>query len=345
MKKSTLLLIVLLVFSITATATMAEELKSIKLVYTNNAPAQAGGNVFFEKGWLAKVNEDLAKVGYKLDFTMYHAGSLYKYKDQVKAVEKDLVDVTNFIVSWEEARAPLHMVLYQPLMGFSAHSNVDIWFDLQNKVPEFGAEFKPYKELFHFAVIPAVFNMNKVRRVPDDFKGVKVSATGAMAELFKSIGASPLRIDAPDWYTSMDRGLIDVLPMGIFNITMWKLHEVAKVHVFPTGDALNWTNISFILSKKKYDRMPEVVRKVIDDHVRPASMELTNIEIGNSKKSEELVKEVGNTVEYLTPDEMALWRSAAFTVHKKWIKEMEDKGLPGQKVYDTTKSMIKEYKE
>ena len=50
MKKGTLLLLVLLVFSITASAAMAEELKSIKLVYSNNAPAQAGGNIFFEKG-------------------------------------------------------------------------------------------------------------------------------------------------------------------------------------------------------------------------------------------------------------------------------------------------------
>ena len=300
---------------------------------------------FLKKGWLANVNKDLAKVGYKFDFTMYHAGSLYKYKDQVKAVEKGLIDVSNLITSWEEARAPLHMILTEPLMGYTAHSNVDIWFKLQEEIPEFAAEFAPYKELFHFAVIPAVFNMNKVRRVPNDFKGVKVSATGPMAELFKTIGASPLRIDAPDWYTSMDRGLIDCLPMGIFNITMWKLHEVAKVHVFPTGDSLNWTNISQIMSKKRYDRMPKVVRDVIDKHVHPSSMELTDIEIGNTQKAEALVKEVGNTVEYLTPEEMELWHAAALTVHQKWIKEMEDKGLPGQKVYDTAKRMIKEYQE
>ena len=345
MKKGYILLIVLLVFSLMTSAAVAEDLKVIKLVYSNNAPAKHGGNIFFDQQWLPRVNAKLAQAGYKIEFTSYHASSLYKYKDQVNACEKGLIDVTNFIVSWEEARAPLHMVLNLPLMGYTAHSNVDIWFDLQQTIPEFGAEFSKYKELFHFATIPAVFNMNKVRRVPDDFKGVKVYATGAMAELFKSIGASPLRIDPTDWYTSMDRGLIDVLPMGIFNITMWKLSEVAKVHVLTTGDALSWTNLSYIMNREEFDKLPAVVQKAIDDNVHWASMAMTDIDEGNRANSEKQVEAAGNTVVRLTQEEMDLWRAAAIPVHKQWIKEMEDRNLPGQKVYDTARLMIKEYKD
>jgi TRAP-type transport system periplasmic protein len=237
----------------------------------------------------------------------------------------------------------LHMVLNLPMMGFTAHASTDTWFDLQDSIPEFGNEFSKYVELFHLSTAPSVFNMNEVKRVPADFKGLKVSATGVMADFFKSIGASPLRIDAPDWYSSMDRGMIDVLPLGSFIVSMWKLQEVAKVHVIPTGDALSWTCLSYIMNRKRFEKFPPEVQKVIKDNVRWASTEITEIDEGNRIRSEKMFEEVGNKVIRLTPDEMKLWHEAASPIHDKWIKEMEGKGLPGKKVYEEAKTLIEKY--
>jgi TRAP-type C4-dicarboxylate transport system substrate-binding protein len=343
MKKIIFGLVVVSMFSLFTSHAIAKDLESIKLIYSNNAPAKAGGNIFFEKVWIPKINKELSEVGYKLEFTNYHASSLYKYKDQVNACEKGLIDATNFIISWEEARAPMHLVLTLPLMGFSAHSSTDIWFDLQEAIPEFGAEFSKYVELFHFSTAPYVLNMNEIRRTPDDFKGVKVFATGVMADFFKSVGASPLRIDAPDWYSSIDRGMIDVLPLGAFIIAMWKLYEVAKVHVIPTGDSFCMTSLSYIMSRKKFDQFPPVVKKVIKDNVRWASTEITEIDEGNRIKSEKLFEDVGNKVVRLTPEEMKLWHDAALPSHENWIKEIEEKGLPGRRVYNEAKRLIRNY--
>lgn len=346
MKKHIFFAISLALLLFCVTSASGEDLKVIKLVYSNNAPAQAGGNIFFEKIWLPKINEELAKVGYQLEITSYHASSLYKYTDQVNACEKGLIDITNFIASWEEARAPLHMVLYLPLMGFTVHSNIKVWFDLQNTIPEFGAEFAKYKELFHFSADPNIFNSNKEQlRVPADFKGMKVGCTGALANLMRSVGASPLRIDAPDRYTSIDRGLIDVLPLGIFSITMWKLHEVAKVHTLPTGDSLGMVNMSYIMGRKQYDKLPAEVRKVIDDHVDWASKTLTTMDEENSRKSLKMVEDLGNKVIRLTPEEMALWHAAAKPVQEQWVAEMEGKKLPGQKVYSEAVKLIQQYEK
>ena len=319
------------------------ELKPIKLIYSNNAPAKAGGNIFFEKVYIPKINKEIEKYGYQLDVTMYHASSLYKYQDQVNALEKGLIEITNFICSWEEARAPLHMVLNLPMMGFTPQSHAKIWFELQETIPEFGKEFSNYQELFHISTAPAIFNMKEVRRVPADFKGLKVSATGVPADFFKSIGASPLRIDAPDWYSSLDRGLVDVLPIGAFLLRMWKIDEVAKVHVIPTGDAINWTALSYIMSRRTFEGLPKEVQKVIKDNVVWATTEITKTDDEMRVRSEEKFKNEGNTVINLTPDEVKLWRDAALPVHTAWVKEMEGKGLPGQKVYDTTKQLIQKY--
>ena len=324
---------------------MAEDLKIIKLVHSDNAPPHAGGNVFLKEKWVPKVNSELAKVGYKLDFTYYHSSSLYKYENQVQALEDGLIDLSCFILSWEQARAPLHMVISNPFMGFNAQSANRIWFELQDTIPEFGAEFSKYKEIYHFLAIPTVFNTNKVVRVPADFKGLKVSATGMVAKLFKQIGAVPLRLGPPDWYTSLERGLIDVMPIGIYSVMMFKLYEVTKVHIFPTGDSLGWMGMSYIMNRKKFESLPPVVQKVIDDNVRWASRTQTEIDEGNRVKSEEAIKKMGHNMIYLTPEEMELWYAAAKPVNEKWIADLEAKGLPGRKVYNEARRLAKKYAE
>jgi TRAP-type C4-dicarboxylate transport system substrate-binding protein len=335
--------IVLLVLVCVSSVSFGDDLKSITLVYSNNAPARAGGNMFFANAYLPKINGEIAKFGYKLDVTMYHASSLYKYQDQVNAVEKGLIDITNFICSWEEARAPLHMVLNLPLMGYSPQSHAKIWTELQETIPEFGKEFSNYQELFHISATPGIFNMKVVRRVPADFKGLKISSTGVSADFFKSIGATPLRIDAPDWYSSLDRGMVDVLPLGAFLAAMWKIDEVAKVQVIPSNAAVTWTALSFVMSRKGFDRLPKEVQKVIKDNLEWATVTVTKGDDEFRIQSEEKFKKEGNTVIYLTSDEIKQWQDAAIPTHMAWIKEMEAKGLPGQKVYDEAKRLIAKY--
>jgi TRAP-type C4-dicarboxylate transport system substrate-binding protein len=324
-------------------AVTAADLKVIKLVHADNAPSHVGGNVYLREKWLPIINAGLAKVGYKFDVTFYHAESLYKYADQAQALEDGLIDITTFVVSWEKARAPLHTIISSPLMGFNAQSAQRIWFELQENIPAFGAEFSKYKEIWHMTMIPTVFNANKAVRVPADFKGLKVSATGMQAELFKSIGAIPLRLGPPDWYTSLERGLLDVMPIGIYSVLAFKLSEVTNTHIFPTGDSLGFTGMTYIMSRKKYESLPPEVQKVIDDNVKSCSAEQTGIDEMNRMKAEEAIKKMGHTMIYLTPQEMDLWYAAVKPIHEEWIHEMEAKGLPGRQVFNETKRLSKLY--
>jgi TRAP-type C4-dicarboxylate transport system substrate-binding protein len=165
-----------------------------------------------------------------------------------------------------------------------------------------------------------------------------------MGDFFKSIGASPLRIDAPDWYSSLDRGLIEMVPFGAFMVNFWKLYEVVDVHVIPAGgDALSWVCCSYIINKERFNRFPPEVQKIIKDNARWASTELTESEEKNRIKSENMFREIGHNVIYLTREETELWRKAAAPVHEQWINEMEAKGLPGKRLYTEAKRLIKEY--
>jgi len=344
MKKGFCVLFVILIAFVLIPGATAADLKKIPLKWSDHAPPTAGGNVFMKTEWVPRVNAQIAKIGYELDITYYHASSLYKYVDQVQACEEGLIDFSTAVLSWESHRMPLHDMLAFPLMGFKdsvAHSRV--WFKLNEIIPEFGAEFTKFKDLFHWGPLPANLNGNKIYRVPSDLKGIKIISTGIMGEIYRSIGASPIRQAPSDWYTSLDRGLVDAINLGIYGVTMFKLEEVVNTHVVPYGDNLGRPAMSVILNAKKFASLPPGVQQAINDNMVWASEKMSVIDDENTDKAYDLVKKRGHTIVYLTPEEMKLWHAAAKPLHEKWIEKMEAKGLPGRKVYEEAKRLNSEF--
>jgi TRAP-type C4-dicarboxylate transport system substrate-binding protein len=232
-----------------------------------------------------------------------------------------------------------------PLMGWDCYGASRMWFELQQTIPEFGAEFAKYKEIFHWLPMPAVLNANKVLRVPADFKGLKIQSSGMMMHLFRSIGAVPIRQSPPDWYTSLERGLIDGISTGIAAVTMFKLQEVTKVHILPAGDSFGFPAIAVIMNRKKFDSLPPAVQKAIDDQVQWASERMNAIDDAENPKSLEICRKLGHTIVQLTPDEMKLWYAAVKPLQEKWIQDMEAKKLPGRKVFEEAKRLAIKYKK
>ncbi len=344
MKKVFSLIIIIMVAFLLIPTAMAKDLKAISLKWSDHAPPSAGGNVFMKNEWVPRINQQIAKAGYVLDITYFHSSSLYKYTDQVQACEEGLIDLSTMVLSWEGARAPLHEVLTFPLMGFKdsvAHSRM--WFKLNEVIPEFDTEFTKYKDIFHWAPLPANLNGNKVYRVPSDLKGVKIQSAGMMGDIYRSIGASPIRQPPSDWYTSLDRGLIEAISLGIYGVVMFKLEEVVNTHIFPFEDNFSRPAMAVIMNSKKFASLPPAVQQAINDNMVWASEKMSVIDDGNTDEAYDLVKKRGHTIVNITPEEMKLWYAAAKPLHEEWIEKMEAKGLPGRKVVEEAKRLAKEH--
>jgi TRAP-type C4-dicarboxylate transport system substrate-binding protein len=347
MKKRYMIIIAFMAVLICVQITMAQgdsELKKISLVYSDHSPPGTGGIIFMKEEYLPKVQKELAKVGYELEITFHHSESLYKFDEQVQACKVGLVDMTIFSIDYETARAPLHEILNMPLMGYDEYAATRIWFDLQDTIPEFGAELEDFKELMHFMALPILLNLNKVARVPADFKGLVMQASSMAGEMLQSAGVTTVVQSPNDWYTSLKNNLIDGIAVGITGIPMFNLQDVVKVHIQPTGDSLGLTGTSIIMNRKKFESFPPEVQKVLDDHVLWASDQMTEIEVKNIPESMNICREAGNQFITLTSKEMEEWYGIVEPIHNKWIKKMKAKGLPGEKVYNEAKRLAEKYR-
>ena len=326
------------------TAQGDSELKKISLIYSDHAPPTTEGIIFMQNEYLPRVQKELAKIGYELEITFHHSESLFKIDEQVQACKHGFVDITLFSIDYETAKAPLHEILNMPLMGYDEYSATRIWFDLQNTIPEFGAELADFKELMRFMALPVVFNTNKPARVPADFKGLVVQSAGMPAEMLRSVGAIPLVKSPNDWHKWLKTNLLDDIAVGITGIPMYNLQDVVKVHIQPTGDSLGLTGTSFIMNRKKFESFPPEVQKILDDHVLWASNRMTEIEVKNIPVSMNICSKAGNQFINLTSEEMEEWYNVVKPIHRKWIRKMEARGLPGEKVYNEAKRLAEKFR-
>lgn len=334
-----------LVFCVQVTiAQGGSELRKISLIYSDHAPPTTEGIIFMQNEYLPKIQKELAKVGYELEITFHHSESLFKIDEQVRACKHGFVDITLFSIDYETTKAPLHEILNMPLMGYDEYSATRIWFELQEMIPEFGVELADFKELMHFMALPVVFNTNKAARVPADFKGLVVQAAGMPAEMLRSVGAIPLTKSPNEWHEWLKTNLLDGIAVGITGVPMYNLQDVVKVHIQPTGDSLGLTGTSFIMNREKFESLPPQVQRILDDHVLWASNRMTEIEVKNIPVSMNICREAGNQFINLTSEEMDKWYGVVEPIHRKWIRKMKAKGLPGEKVYNEAKRLAEKYR-
>ena len=339
----------IVVFSISnftkAQAETKPKLKIIPLTWADHIPAQAGGNIFVMKQYFPRIQAQLAEIGYELDITFYHAASLFPMTEQATACAQGLVDMTIVILPYETGWAPLHEVLDFGFMGWDGQMLNRVWSELNKNIPEFDKELSsPFFELFRFIPTPRYLHHNREgAKVPADFKGVKLQSSGIAREMFKSIGAVPIRQSSSDWYTSLDRGLFDGVAVAFDMVHIMKLYEVLQYHILFRGDSLGFTPVTHVINRKKFESLPRGVQKVLEDNVEWASEAMLEDELTRLPMYMSGPKKKGNTFYDLTPEDTAKWREAFMPIHQQWIQRLEKEGEPAKKVYEEATRLIKEY--
>lgn len=120
-------------------------------------------------------------------------------------------------------------------------------------------------------IVPVVYILggNKPYAKPDDVKGQKLRASGAMAELVTMVGGSPVNVSPSETYMALKLGTIDGGYLGVFWSETAKLYEVIKY--INMGMNSGCIGGDFIINMDKWKALPEDVRLATE-----AAIEVTN---------------------------------------------------------------------
>ncbi len=174
-----------------------------------------------------------------------------------------------------------------------------------------------------------------IRKV-EDFKGLKVRATGLVAKMFAQLGASPVFLPLAEVYTALSMGTIDAVSFADPD-SHWdmKLMEVAKYEIAPP---VMVSAGNLIMNLDTWKSLPEDLQQIIEAAAWEISFKIcAATRVASFDVLEKMQKNYGVELITLPPAEVEKWEEAK---RKVWA-EVASKGPAAKKAVAIMEDWVK----
>jgi TRAP-type C4-dicarboxylate transport system substrate-binding protein len=302
------------------------------------------GDVDSASHWGPKAGQQLAETvektsGGKLKITLYPTESLFKGKDSLDAVSKNLAQiyrVAGFHVAGEAQ--PLELMDLPLFVPWDYDFRVKVW----DAVTPLYRDYLQKKYGIYLAGIlqaePRMIYTKTAFKTLADLKGRKIRSAGPTeTEFTRSLGMTPVSVAPSEIYTGLQQGLLDGNWVADAPHFFNKGFEVTKF-IYDIGSA--GAGFFVMVNQKALDSLPADSKKALMDAL-PAYV--ANLRKGTGDGAingrQWLVKE-GMTPVPVSAEDRATMQKAAAQVVDNWQKRLPAEGRP---IYEKVKAMVDEY--
>jgi TRAP-type C4-dicarboxylate transport system substrate-binding protein len=261
----------------------------------------------------------------RVEIAYYPGGTLLSPVKMYDGILSGIADMGLSHIQYTRGRFPVLEVFDLPLGFPSGWVNTQVCMD-------FFAKFKPkeFDDVHVFYVTPAGALILQTAKKPvktlEDLKGLKIRATGQLADVFKYLGAVPVPLAMPDVYESLRRGVIDGVSVDYSTLKYWKFAEVVK-YVTSTWKIGTTITFYFAINKKKWDQLPPDVQKIMDEVGLEAKEKQARLWNEMDLEGIEVFKAQGGQIFELSDSEAGKWIKAVEPVIAGYKKSMVEKGF------------------
>jgi TRAP-type C4-dicarboxylate transport system substrate-binding protein len=287
----------------------------------------------------------------RVKVTPYFSESLIKYIDTYKSLADGVADISLYTIGATPGVHSLNRVFIQPQISHMGHfyfdKTVQIYRELLDQFPSLQEEMEKSNTrwLSLRGMVPQqIHTTNKIVRVPEDMKGMKIIASDERADLVNSVGGAALLKGPPDWYTSLERGLAEGQIGHWTAIHDFKLTELFKYHTQVGDGGVCMAGIGYIVNLDTWNSLPPDIQDILVEVYTWACEEAVKEDIKTQEISIQEAKDLGHTIIELTPDEIQLWADGLQPFTDKWIMDTEAEGWPAREVYKGLEQLIEKYK-
>lgn len=298
----------------------------IKLKFANYFPPTHMNSVALEK----YCKEIGRRSNGKVEISYYPGGTLLTAPKMAAGIAAGIADIGLSHVSYSRGRFPVMEVFELPLGYPSPWIGTHAVNDFYNKFKP--KEFDTYHALM-FSTSPesVVQTLSRKPTTLEDLKGLKIRATGRIADITRALGATPMPIEIVDTYEALRRGVIDGNLGNFEQLKGFKLGEVMK---YQTASWKIATVYCFyvVMNKNKWNSLPADVQKVFTDvsrdFVEEWAAEWNRIDI----EGKEFFLKQGGQIVTIPDAEMARWQKAVEPVIADFKNDMVSKGYKAAEV-------------
>lgn len=309
---------------------------SIHLTYSIFFPA-THGQAKAGEAWAKEIER---RSNGEVKINIFFGGSLTPADQCYDGTIKGISDIGMSCFAYTRGRFPVMEVLDLPL----GYPNGKVATRVAN---EFYKKYRPkelegVKVLYIHAHGPGLLHTKKPVKSLEDLKGLRIRSTGLSAKIVEALGAVPVAMPQGDTYESLKKGVVDGTFGPIEVLKGWKQAEVIKYTTDCHG--IGYTTAMFVvMNEKKWNSLPNHIKKIFED----VSNEWIDV---HGKAWDQLDTEgrqysisLGNQIIPLSKAENARWRAAVKPILNTYIKQAEEKNIPGKNLVKDAENLIKKY--
>ena len=306
------------VFCFVAGAARAEE---VNLLFGTTLPAQVHLNVRVLHPWAERINQQgkgIVHIDVRDGSEIANLGNFYS------RVQDDVIQISWGLQSAIGGKFPRTAVGGLPFEVEKAEiGSVALWRVYKSGL--FNAEYDTVQPLFMITFPPSGIHYAKPPKTLENLNGLKL-ATGSKvgADTIERLGGTPLSMVTSDYYTAVQRGMVDAVLVQWTAFQPFKLQDVTFYHL---ETKLGGATGMVFMAKKKYDALPAAVRKILDDNSGEAESRVYGKfwdDVDNEGRA--MVKALGGKHQIVqqSPAIEAKWRKAVTPVIDDWVKATPD---------------------
>ena len=320
--------------------------KSYTLKYSDIGPPR-GPRAKALMWWADELNK---RSNGDLTIKFFWGQSLVKGKETLKAVGAGLSQMGTILGIYTPADLPIWNYANAPFAGTDIWVGMRTWHEMRKTVPELEAKTikKKIKILFNNSAGPVQLLSAKVPITSvAQLKGKKIRATGGWVQLFKALGAVPVKIGFGELYAALDRGTVDGTINYIPYVKSYKHYEVAShLTIVNMGQVLGYGGgINLKLFNSMAKNLQDILVNTSSEYIDVYAKNYIDDTVTATREMQAGIDGKKVVFHYLPKSERDLWASKAGAFTTAWIAKMEKKGVNAKKIVSVFRATRAKYQQ
>lgn len=310
-------------------------------LYTSFSYAQDAHVILKFNDWgppgigIGKLHEQAARMieertGGRIKVQCYFSQSLLKYPETFSGVAQGIADISLYTFGAAAGIHRLNLVVGLPFIKYNSMEHaVNIYNKLRFEFPVLDEEFEKLgTKVLTWRFMPGTQLHTTDKKVlrPTDLSGMRVIGGSSLQDLAKAVGAALVNLGPPDWYTSLERRLVQGHFVHWVAAYEFKLLELFKYHTQFGWSGAGCQPIGFIANLRTWKKLSPEDQKVIKEVYEWVNIESMKYDVNKEKEAIEEAKRRGQEVIDLPRQEIVKWAELALPYHDKWKKDCLKEG-------------------
>ena len=285
--------------------------------------------------------ETAGKDRFELQIT--YGSALSPEKENLDSIKLGLIEGAYMCVGYGPNKTPLAHVLELPfLLTDDMRVNMRV-IDAVMQHPLIEEELATrWNAKYLMVAVLGVYEFMGNRRVSnvDDLKGARIRISGANATILEKFGAVPTMVTAPEAYTALERGTIDLVGFPIDSFGAFRLHEVSKYANM--GISMSGFACNNVVSLDAWNQLPGDLKAMLPQ-VREQAMQASFDAFDDGEMEWMPIFNEKLEIVRFPPQERAKMVVVAKPLWGEWAALKDSQGLEGTEILRFTKEQVAKF--